>query len=739
MASRLGRFSGVAICVAAAGAVLAVAALPVALIGGLSVNTLSADFESLPSDLKIVPPPQTTSIYARDGKTLITTFYDENRKNVSLSDVAPVMRQAMVAAEDTRFYQHGAVDLKSVLRAVVSNGSSGQVEQGASTLTMQYVRNVLKTDPNLTPAERAAATDDTPGRKIQEVRYGVALEKSMTKDQILQGYLNIAYFGNGEYGIYAASEGYFGKPPSQLTLPEAALIAGLVQSPDTDNPVSGDKSAALSRRTYVLDSMAGMNVITKAQAKTAGATPLALNPSQPPNNCTAVPADHNDWGFFCDYFRQWWDAQTAFGATVSDRERALNEGGYTVVTSLDPNVQASALQQSLSVYGYDNKKALPIAVVQPGTGQVLSLAVNRHYSLAPNPAGQQYPNTVSQLIAGGNGVDGYQAGSTFKLFTMLAALEAGRPLSTSFNAPSPLVTRFPASGQGSCGGFWCPVNDNPSFMDGERTMWDGYGRSVNTYFVWLEEQIGPQKAVAMAQQLGITFRASSDASLAANDASDWGSFTLGVADTTPLDLANAYATVANEGTYCKPVPVVSIVDAGGNRVSAGNPSCHQVLDPDVARAATDAARCPVGQQSAYGMCNGGTAPVVGSIFGDRPVAGKTGSSENNATETFVGFTPQVAAAGIAADPSNANDDVGSAVESSVAAAVAHTLMTALAGQPVKKFTAPSVAIAFGDVGRPPANPVTPSASATPATPGDPGAPARSGRRGSGGRRGGTTQ
>jgi membrane peptidoglycan carboxypeptidase len=731
----LGRFAAVAVCVAAAGGVLAVAALPAALVGGFAVNTATDAFESMPGDLKIVPPPQTTTVYARDGKTLITTFYDQNRKNVSISDVAPVMRQAMVAAEDTRFYQHGAVDLKSVLRALVSDGSSGQIEQGASTLTMQYVRNVLKTDPSLTPAQRAAATDDTTGRKIQEVRYGIALEKNMTKDQILQGYLNIAYFGNGEYGIYAASEGYFGVPPSQLTLPEAALIAGLVQSPDADNPVTGDKSAALSRRSYVLDSMAGMKDITKAQATAADATPLTLHPSQPPNNCTAVPAAHNDWGFFCDYFRQWWDAQPAFGATVQDRERALNEGGYTVVTSLDPNIQASAQAQSLSVYGYSNPRALPIAVVQPGTGQVLSLAVNRHYSLAANPDGHPYPNTVSQLVAGGNGVDGYPSGSTFKLFTMLAALEAGKPLSTSFDSPSPLVTRFPASGPGSCGGFWCPVNDNPSFMDGIRTMWDGYGRSVNTYFVWLEEQVGPEKAVAMAQRLGITFRAPSDAQLAANSASDWGSFTLGVADTTPLDLANAYATVAADGMYCKPSPVVSIVDANGAKVAAGNPNCQRVLDPDVARAATDAARCPVGQQSTFGMCDGGTAPVVGSLFGDRPVAGKTGSTDNNTTETFVGFTPQIAAAGIAADPNDASDFVGAGVESSVAAAVAHTMLTGLAGMPAANFTPPSSAIAFGAAG-PPAVPGPPSVTQTPPAPPQPGDQAGpGGRRPPGGRRG----
>ncbi len=607
------------------GAAVAALALPIGLGGGVLVQTATDAFLDLPSDLRITPPAQATLVYARDGKTLITEFYDENRRSVPLSDVAPVMRQAMVAAEDSRFYQHGGVDLKSVLRALVSNGSSGAVEQGASTLTMQYVRNVLKTDPDLTPAQRAEATSDTAARKLQEARYAVALEKTMSKDQILEGYLNIAYFGDGAYGIEAAAQTYFDKPANQLTLPEAALLAGLVRSPDTDNPVTGDQSAALDRRSYVLSAMAKANTITAAQAQAAQAEPLALHPTQAPNNCTQVPADHNDWGFFCDYVRQWWDAQTAFGTTVADRDRALNEGGYTIVTSLDPTVQASALHESLSVYGYQNPRALPIAVVQPGTGQVLSLAVNRYYSLAANPGGHRYPNTVDQLVAGGGGVDGYPSGSTFKLFTMLAALEGGKPLNTSFDAPSPLPTRFPASGPGSCGGYWCPVNDNPQWMDGPRTMWDGFGRSVNTYFVWLEEQIGPQQAVAMAQRLGITFRAASDASLAANDA----------------------------------------------------------------------ARCPVGQNSAYGACDGGTAPVVGQLFGDRPVAGKTGSSEYNTTETFVGFTPQIAAAGIAADPDNPGDHVGSAVESPVAEAVARTMLTALVGQPYRYFTPPGSDLAFG--------------------------------------------
>jgi membrane peptidoglycan carboxypeptidase len=225
-------------------------------------------------------------------------------------------------------------------------------------------------------------------------------------------------------------------------------------------------------------------------------------------------------------------------------------------------------------------------------------------------------------------------------------------------------------------------------------MWSGFGRSVNTYFVWLEQQVGARRAVEMAQRLGITFRSGADATMAAK-ADQWGSFTLGVASTTPLDLANAYATVAANGVYCQPLPVLSITGPDGKPVSAAAPKCRQVLDPDVTAAATDAARCPVGRASAYNKCDGGTAENVSGIMGGRPVAGKTGSSEYNSTETFVGFTPQIAAAGIAVNVDNPNDQVGSGISSAVNDAVAQTMAAALRGQPVQGFRSPSRARALG--------------------------------------------
>ncbi|HEY3507098.1 MAG TPA: transglycosylase domain-containing protein [Actinocatenispora sp.] len=721
--SLLSSAASLLICGLLAGVVVAAAAFPAVAFTGLTAKAGSDSFENLPADLKIPPSNQISYLYAKDGKTLIAQLYDENRKDIPISDVAPIMQKAMVSAEDTRFYQHHGVDMKGVLRALVANGQSGEVSQGSSTLTMQYVRNVLKNNPNATQKEREEALADTPARKLKEMRYAVALEKKLDKKQILERYLNISFFGHHAYGIYAASETYFSKPPSKLTAGEAAMIAGMVQTPSNDPTVN--PKYATQRRNYVLGAMVKMHYISQATADSEKKKPITLHVSEAPEGCSSVPENHKDWGFFCDYVQQWWSQQKAFGSNATDRVKNLKQGGYKIVTSLDPKVQKTAMTESTNVYSKDNPYALPIAAVEPGTGHVLALAVNRNYSYDKNPSGQNnYPNTVNPLITGsGDSIHdlGYQTGSTYKMFTMLAALSAGKPLDTGFNAPVRYTTHYPvgqgpagcSNGQG--GYYYCVTNDNNSnYMVGYRNMWTGFGHSVNTYFVWLEEQVGPQKAVAMAKKLGITFKGdpkqgydsesgnASDAYLA-NNADQWGAFTLGVAGTFPLELANAYATLGADGKYCKPLPVLKIVDNQGHSVPAAKANCHQAIDPDIARAATDGARCTVNDTPYYGSCNAvggsnGTAPGLGALLGDHQLAGKTGSSENNATETFAGFTTQVAAAGVAVDPANPHNYVGSGVSASVDEAVGQTMKTALEGKKPIDFKKESEKIAYGDKG-----------------------------------------
>ena len=301
---------------------------------------------------------------------------------------------------------------------------------------MQYVRNVLKTDPTRTAEERAAATEPTVGRKIQEIRYASALEREPRKDEILDRYLNIAYFGSGAYGIAAASQRYFGKPPAQLTLAESALLAGLVQSPDAYSPISGDKDAALARRSYVLDSMVATNAITAAQAAQAKAEPLTLHPTAQPNGCTAVAQGTTTGASSATTCASGGDPAGLRGDRRGARAGAalgrLHRGH--LAGPEDPGHRAAAGHQGLLATTTSAPCRSRRSSRAPGGcwhGGQPALQPRRQ----PGRAGE-HPNTVNPLISGGASVDGYQAGSTFKLFTMLAALEAGRTLSTGFDAPA---------------------------------------------------------------------------------------------------------------------------------------------------------------------------------------------------------------------------------------------------------------------------------------------------------------
>ncbi|QSB05575.1 transglycosylase domain-containing protein [Natronoglycomyces albus] len=689
-------------CGVLVGVLAAAAVFPLLAVGGFAAKQSIEKFDSLPGELTEANLPQTTKVYASDGETLIANFYEENREVIELDDVGDVMINALLAAEDTRFYEHEGVDWTGVLRAAVTNQTS-EDSQGASTLTMQYVRNSLIYSASSID-DVIAASEPTMERKIREMRYALALEEELTKDEILERYLNVVFLGSQAYGVHAGAYTYFDKAPNELELHEAAFLAALPKYPSLASiNAEADLSEPLSRRNWVLDRMADVEYITEAEATEAKEEPLGLNPQPTGNEC--VDTTHTDWGFFCDYFKQWWASNPQFGDTQWERLDLLKRGGFSITTSMDPDVQSKSMKTLASHIDVNNPTALGSVVVTPGTGHVQAMAVNRIYSLDQSNNGphsnerlrsagvdSNYPNTTIPLLSGNDETPGFPAGSTFKLYTMLAALEEGMPLATSLPSPHTYHSRVYTvheEGRASCSQVnpgqyvWCPSNDNPSMTQSSMDMWDAYGRSSNTYFVQLQEFVGTSAAVEMAERAGINFRAEEGVVEARNNENqeldEYGMFTLGLDSTTPLDMANAYATVASGGIKCDPMPVLKIHRSDGSFwEDASEPSCERVIEEDVALAAVSAGRCPVGQSDDVSRCSGGTATGEGSSF-DRPLMGKTGTADRNRSYWMMLATPNAASATFVGDPDmssrsvNANSAWSSQVRSSGITVLGHAV------------------------------------------------------------------
>ena len=705
--------SSLLICGLLAGVVVAAAAFPAAAMSGLAAKAGGQTFASLPSELKDFSSPQITRIYASDGKTQLSQFYDEFRSDVPLKDISKYMAAAMVAAEDREFYHHNGVDLKGVARAFVNN-NNGKSKQGASTITMQWVRMSLAYSAT-NPQEVVDATKDTPKRKVTEMKYALQVEKELNKDQILERYLNIAPFGAQAYGVFAASQVYFNKKPKDLTIGQAAMLAGMVKAPSSFNPTTteGYDQILQRRNNYVIPGMVEMGAITQAQANAAIKETIPRKVRPVGNGCVSVAK--NVWGFFCDYFYRWWMSREEFGETQYDRERRLKSGGYRIVTTLDIKAQQSARDRIEDEISDTSKNALLVAAVEPGDGKVRVLAANRRYKLDDpvHPANKlssdprkaakgilgTAPNTTNPLITGGGDITGYQAGSVMKMFTMVAALEKGYPLGYTINAEKRAKTNYiiDSSNDSACPGthFWCPGNSSEGEA-GVYNMWTGFGNSVNTYFVPLEERVGAENVVAVAKRFGIQFRAKQDAELASpGNANQWGAFTLGVSSSTPLDMANAYATLAGDGMYCEPTPIERISTQDGEKLDIGKSHCIRATSKDVARAALDAARCPVGDSAQLGQCHGTTA---GQTHGEvkHPVFGKTGTTDDEKTAALIAGTTSLVVAGYLVNPDYQNHP-DHLKHNQVNPAVWNVLADYMDGKPKVQFKTPdNDKIAYGD-------------------------------------------
>jgi membrane peptidoglycan carboxypeptidase len=601
------------------GVLVAGLAIPFAGALGFGAKAVSKSMKDFPVKIAAEPLAERSRVLDAQGNT-IAVFYDQNRVNVPLAKIAPIMQKALIAIEDARFYQHGALDVKGTLRAFLTNQANSGVTQGGSSITQQLAK-MTQLNQARTNAERKAATADTYKRKLQELRIAVAFEKNYSKDWILERYLNIAYFGDGAYGIQAAARHYFSRDASQLTLRQAALLAGLVKNPTGYDPTTFP-DRALARRNIVLNRMAALGVIPQAQADQIAAKKLGLKISPARNGCLGSEA-----AFFCDYVRRYLLADPALGKTVDDRQQLLNSGGLTIKTTLDMRYQ-SAADKATSAHVKPTDNAIgALAMVEPGTGDVKAISQSRPMG-RNKKKGETFLNYVVDSKYGDS--NGFQAGSTFKLFTLAAALEQGLPTSTRFNAPPTLSIPQndfqDCSGPYSVYGPWVVHNSTSS---GNFDMYKGTQLSVNTYFAQLEKKTGLCQPYALARSMGVELTDPSHERVP--------SFTLGIADVSPLEMAGAYATVAARGLHCDNRPVTRILNSEGRVFKTYAKKCQQVMQQNTADTINDILKGV--------MAPGGFGQALTL---DKPSAGKTGTISDNMAVWFDGYTPALATASMIA-------------------------------------------------------------------------------------------
>ena len=590
---------------------------PLAAVGVVGSFMARDYWETLPSELPDTPVPTRSKILAADG-SLIAQFYSENRINVTLEQVPQVLRDAVTSIEDERFDEHSGVDLKAIVRAAWSNQTQGTV-QGGSTLTMQYVKNVLASAAEDDAARAAVVSRTSYMRKLREARLAVEAEKTMTKDEIVLGYLNVSYFGDGAYGVGAAARHYFNTKVQDLTPAQAATLAGIVQNPSRFDPTN-DPAASRQRRNVVLAKMHQLGKIDAAAYTEARDSEMELDLRNPKNGCTS-----SKYPFYCQWVRQTLERDPAFGATQAQRNERLYRGGLTVRTALDPAKQKLAQEAVDGQLGRDNRVASVAVVVEPGTGHVVAMAQNRSFGQAKKG---RFDKT--EIVLGT--AKRMQPGSAFKPFTLAAALEKGYDPRERINSP---YRYRPANQSAPDGGF----TNSTSGGTGNLDAYQAIARSSNTYFIKLQERYGVLTVADMAQRLGITsLPRSGKRAITERDAS----LTLGAYEVSPVEMAGAYATFAAGGVHCTPVAITKVTGPGRSKVGAPDPNCHQAIEPEVA---STVASAMTGTIDGNDSARTGAEMTIG-----RPAAGKTGTTQENAAVWFGGYTPQYATLVWVGDP-----------------------------------------------------------------------------------------
>ncbi len=613
------------------GVVTAGMLVPVAGPTALVAKSVPSVFNELPGDLQTVAPAEESQLLDSSGG-VIAHFYDKQRIVVPSANIADVMKKAIVAIEDKRFYEHNGVDATGIARALVTNlGDSGR--QGASTITQQYVRNSLAERGYLEgDAEQvSAATEQTTERKLREIKYALALEKTQSKEEILTGYLNIAPFGPITYGVEAASQRYFSKSASELNYLEAALLAGLVQSPVQYDPLTHPE-AAQERRDTVLATMLDQGVITQEEYDEGIATSVdsMLHPTVSSEGCSGADSSK---AYFCDYVLAQFLEDPTFGATRIERERLLKTQGITIRTTLDTAKQDAAYASLTNAIPVGDASGLNDALVSldPRTGKVLAMAQNTTYGIE---SGQ----TMSNYSADGN----FQVGSTFKVFVLLQWFKEGH---SAYETVGSANTFYP-NGSFKCDGRpitteGYQVNDLAG-KTGTMNVVRATGQSVNQAFVNMASRVDFCSIFETAYDMGITEDGEVPAPFPAN--------ILGSVSGSPLQMASVFATIANSGQQCKPQSIESVTDRDENVLKEFAADCKEVISPDLAN-----------KTAALLTASAGQYYTLTRLGDGRPFAAKSGTTDGHANTWLTGFTPSLATAAWVGHGDNSSQEVSGVV------------------------------------------------------------------------------
>ncbi|MGH3560644.1 MAG: transglycosylase/D,D-transpeptidase PonA2 [Mycobacterium sp.] len=632
-------------CCLLAGVLVAALLFPVAGGVGLMSNRASDVVANGSAQLVDGDVPAVSTMVDAKGNT-IAWLYSQRRFEVPSDKIANTMKLAIVSIEDKRFAEHNGVDWKGTLTGLAGYASGDVDTRGGSTIEQQYVKNYQLLVLAQTDAEKRAAVETTPARKLREIRMALTLDKTFNKSQILTRYLNLVSFGNNSFGVQDAAQTYFGVDASELNWQQAALLAGLVQSTSSLNPYTNPEGA-LARRNVVLDTMVE-NLPAEADALGAAkAEPLGIlpQPNELPRGCIAA----GDRAFFCDYAQE-------YLARAGISKEQLARGGYLIRTTLDPEVQAP-VKQAVDSFASPTLAGVAsvMSVIKPGKDAhpVLAMASNRTYGLNSDLGETMRPQPFS-LVGDG-------AGSVFKIFTTAAALEMGMGINAELEAPP----RFQAKGLGSGGAKGCPKDTwcvvNAGNYGSPLNVTNALATSPNTAFAKLISQVGVSRTVDMAIKLGL--RSYADPGTARDYDPDsnesladfvkrqnLGSFTLGPIEVNALELSNVAATLASGGMWCPPNPIDKLFDRDGNEVAVTTETCNQAVPEGLANTLANAL-----SKDALG---GGTAAgAAGAAGWGLPMSGKTGTTEAHRSSGFVGFTNRYAAANYIYDDSSSPSDL----------------------------------------------------------------------------------